>query len=129
MMAGINILKIKLMDQIIIKKAGIEDASALQQIGKETFFETFAASNTDEDMQKYLEENFNLDKISAEINNPFSEFYIAYSEIGYLKLNSGDAQTEVSDDSSIEIERVYVKSAYHGKKVGQVLYDKALEIV
>jgi hypothetical protein len=88
-------IKIKLMDQIIIKKAGIEDASALQQIGKETFFETFAASNTDEDMQKYLEENFNLDKISAEINNPFSEFYIAYSEIGYLKLNSGDAQTEL----------------------------------
>ena len=45
-----------------------------------------------------------------------------------MKVNSGKSQTELQDENSIEIERIYVKSEYHGKKVGQILYDKALEI-
>ena len=28
----------------------------------------------------------------------------------------------------MEIERIYVKSSHHGKKVGQLLYSKALDI-
>lgn len=66
-----------------------------------------------------------------ELNNPDSQFFIAYEAgepIGYLKVNSGKAQTELQDEASLEIERIYVKSAHHGKKVGQLLYDKALEI-
>jgi len=34
----------------------------------------------------------------------------------------------LQDDTSLEIKRIYVKSSHHGKKVGQILYDKALEI-
>jgi len=28
----------------------------------------------------------------------------------------------------MEIERIYVLAAYHGKKVGQILYDKAMQV-
>ena len=48
--------------------------------------------------------------------------------IGYLKLNFGDSQTELKDDKSAEIERIYVLQEYQGKKVGQLLYEKALQI-
>jgi ribosomal protein S18 acetylase RimI-like enzyme len=48
--------------------------------------------------------------------------------IGYFKVNFGDAQTELQDKNSLEIERIYVSKDFHGKKVGQILYDKALEI-
>ena len=82
------------------------------------------------DMKKYLAENFSDEKMTTELNNPESQFYIAWDEqspVGYLKVNSGQAQTELKDSNSLEIERIYVKKAYHGKKVGQILYEKSLE--
>jgi ribosomal protein S18 acetylase RimI-like enzyme len=119
------------MTEIQIQKASQEDVKTLVAIGKETFFEAFAESNTEADMKQYLEENFNEDKMRAELDDPGSGFYIAWegeNPIGYLKVNHGHAQTELQGENSLEIERIYVKSAYHGKKAGQLLYEKALEI-
>lgn len=98
---------------------------------KKTFFETFAEKNTKENMQKYLEEGFTFEKLTSELLSPNSKFYFASFEnkvIGYLKLNFGQSQTELKDDKALEIERIYVLNEYHGKKVGQILYDKAIEI-
>jgi len=119
------------MNQITIKKATIRDLTIVQQLARETFFETFAEANTETDMKKYLAENFNDVKMASELNNPASEFFIAWDNenpVGYLKLNFGQSQTEPQAANSLEIERIYVKNAYHGKKVGQVLYEKAVEI-
>ncbi len=118
------------MSSIIINKASAEDVEIVQSLGVQTFSETFAENNTEEAMKKYLEESFNTEKIKPELNNPDSHFYIAWVEdnpVGYLKVNTGNAQTELQDDASLEIERIYVKKSHHGKKVGQLLYDQALE--
>ncbi|SIS58848.1 GNAT family N-acetyltransferase [Chryseobacterium gambrini] len=119
------------MEAIIIKKASLSDLESIQKIGKETFYETFAPHNSEEQIQKYLTESFAEEKLIKELNNSYSEFYIAYdgeNAVGYLKINFGNAQTELQDESSVEIERIYVKSSYHGKKVGLLLYSKALDI-
>lgn len=118
------------MERITVSKALTSDVKTLQTIGKQTFFETFAADNAEEDMNEYLEKNFTVEKITKELNNPESTFFIAWQDtdaIGYLKLNTGAAQTELQDDTALEIERIYIKSDYQGKKIGQILYDKALE--
>jgi ribosomal protein S18 acetylase RimI-like enzyme len=118
------------MSSVIIIKSGEKDLETLQNIGIQTFTETFAEDNTEEAMKKYLEESFNTEKIKSELNNPDSFFYIAWEEdnpVGYLKVNTGKAQTELQDESSLEIERIYVKKSHHGKKVGQLLYNQALE--
>lgn len=119
------------MSSIIINTSSEKDLETLQNIGIQTFTETFAEDNTEEAMKKYLEESFNTEKIKSELNNADSFFYIAWEEdnpVGYLKVNSGKAQTELQDESSLEIERIYVKKSHHGKKVGQLLYNQALEI-
>ncbi|MCK8495340.1 GNAT family N-acetyltransferase [Spirosoma sp. RP8] len=119
------------MEPITIRKAEGSDLATVQQIGRETFFETFAAANTEADMQKYLRENFSDANVSAELSNPDSEFFIALegeAPVGYLKINTGQAQTEPQGETALEIERIYVKNAYHGKKVGQLLYEQALTI-
>lgn len=119
------------MEHISVSKAGAADWQTIQELGRATFFETFAAGNTAADMAKYLEETFNDAKVQAELQEPDSLFYIAWDDkvqVGYLKVNTGTAQTELQDDNSLEIERIYVKSSYHGKKVGQILYEKALEV-
>lgn len=116
---------------ILIKKASIQDLSTLQSLGRETFYETFAQHNSQEEMQNYLDKSFALDKLTDELNHHDSQFFIVWEEntpVGYLKVNTGTAQTELQDETSLEIERIYVKSSHHGKKVGQVLYEKALEI-
>lgn len=116
---------------IIVKKISIKDLAQLQKIGISTFSETFAEHNTKEDLEKYLKESFAADKLIAELENPDAAFYFAELDdtiIGYLKINFGDAQTELKDNKSVEIERIYVLQAYHGKKIGQLLFNKAIEI-
>lgn len=117
------------MQEIIIKRVTLTDVEQLQAISKKTFLETFASSNSEENMTKYLEEGFSLSKLSDELNNTNSEFYFALENdevIGYLKINFGNSQTELKDDKALEIERIYVLQEYHGKRVGQLLYDKAI---
>ncbi|MBP6796360.1 MAG: GNAT family N-acetyltransferase [Saprospiraceae bacterium] len=119
------------MENIVIKKVLPDEVIALQKIGRQTFKETFAAGNTEENLTKYLEEGFSSEKLLGELTDQNSEFHFALYEdvvIGYLKLNFGDSQTELKDDKSAEIERIYVLQEYQGKKVGQLLYEKALQI-
>jgi diamine N-acetyltransferase len=114
-----------------IEKVSLKDLSQLQEIGKSTFFETYAAGNSEENMSKYLEEGFSLEKLAAELNDPNTQFYFAKTNgkvIGYLKLNFGNSQTKIQNEKALEIERIYVVNAYQGKNAGQTLYNKALEI-
>ena len=119
------------MQQFTITQASPLQLEILQRIGRDTFFETFAAVNTAEDMQLYLDATFSFEKIHAELTNPHSLFYLAWNgdePVGYLKLNFPQAQSDLKDESSLEIERIYVKAACHGKNVGQLLYEKAQEV-
>jgi diamine N-acetyltransferase len=119
------------MENIEIRKITLTDTDQLQKIGRQTFYETFSASNTEENMKSYLENEFSVDKITTELSDENAEFFFATFEnnvIGYLKLNFGASQTELKDDKAIEIERIYVLKEFHGKKVGQILYNKAIEV-
>jgi ribosomal protein S18 acetylase RimI-like enzyme len=119
------------MNNIKIKKVQFLDLNKLQEIGRKTFIETFSEDNTEADMKKYLDESFSDDKLILELNNQHSEFYFAELDtkvIGYLKINFAQAQTENIHQRSLEIERIYVSKEFHGKKIGQILFDKALQI-
>ena len=119
------------MENIEIKKVGLVDIEQLQYIGRQTFIETFSDVNTEDNMNKYLDESFNISRLIGEIQNLNSEFYFAVIDakvVGYLKINCGDAQTELKNDKTLELERIYVLKEFHGKKVGQILFNKALQV-
>jgi ribosomal protein S18 acetylase RimI-like enzyme len=119
------------MDSIEITKVTLNDIDQLQKIGRQTFQETFSESNSEENMKNYLEEGFSNEKLTTELNDKNSEFYFATLEneiIGYLKINFGPSQTELKDSKALEIERIYVSKEFHGKSVGQLLYNKAIQI-
>lgn len=118
------------MEQMSIRTIGIDDVVALQKIARETFSEMFADYNSAENLKKYLDEKFTITKLSEELNHPHSTFYFAQigeEVVGYLKTNTREAQTELKDLNAFEIQRIYVLQAYHGKRVGQLLIEKALE--
>ena len=114
-----------------IRKLDITDLENLQKISITTFRETFEEVNSEEDMQKYLDENLSLERLKSELENLDSEFYFIENKnknLGYLKLNFGNAQTEKVEENYFEIERIYVLKAFLGQKIGQILFDKAIEI-
>ena len=140
------------MESIRIRKVNTSGLDELVKISRQTFYDTFLPVNSEENMKKYLEESLSDEKLQSELNNDNSAFYFAvlimdenFSKekrrendihsaepvekiIGYLKLNFGNEQTELKDEKAIEIERIYVLKEFHGKKVGQLLYSKAIEI-
>ena len=119
------------MNKVEIKKIGLAEIGQLQVLGKQTFLETFADGNTEENMRIYLEEGFTADKLTLELTEPNSHFYFALLDnktIGYLKINFGQAQTELKDKKAIEIERIYVLKEFQGQRVGQILFDLAFDL-
>ena len=112
-----------------IRQLTLADLDQLQSISRTTFHETFAADNSEADMAHYLEHNLSASRLAQELVNPESRFYFAEDDdgnvLGYLKTNTGAAQSEPQDPQALEIERIYVLSAHHGQGVGTALYRQA----
>jgi hypothetical protein len=64
-----------------IRKLDITDLENLQKISITTFRETFEEVNSEEDMQKYLDENLSLERLKNELENLDSEFYFIENKI------------------------------------------------
>lgn len=115
---------------VIIQKCTVEDLQELQKISIETFTDTFQEHNSPEHLQAYLEKAYHLEQLEAELANPLSHFFFIYSgqEIaGYLKINTGSAQTEEMDEDTLEIERIYVRRKFHKHGLGKQLMQKAID--
>ena len=52
------------MENIHIKRVTIDDICQLQKIGRQTFSETFSSQNSEENMRKYLDEGFSIEKLT-----------------------------------------------------------------
>jgi ribosomal protein S18 acetylase RimI-like enzyme len=117
--------------RIEIVKVDLADIDQLIEISVDTFQETFGGNNTADNMDKYINESRSPKKVEQELRTSGAEFYFAKTEsneiIGYLKLNTGHAQTEPQPYNYMEIERIYVRSSYHGKKVGHQLMEFTLQ--
>ena len=114
----------------MIRKVEIADVEVLAKIAKQTFREIFAHDNTEEQLQEYFEEAYNLRVLSTELENPDSETYFIMHEeeiAGFLKVNWGNAQTERELENAFEIQRLYVLQTYQGFGLGKQLFEFALE--
>lgn len=119
------------MEAILIVKAIIDDVESLQLLGTQTFLETFAPYNTQENLASYLNKAFSKEEVTKELHDNNSEWYLALAEnekAGYLKLNFGNAQTEMLDEKAMEIERIYVLQQFQGKQIGKLLLQKAIDV-
>lgn len=121
-------------ESITIKKATVEHIQLIRQIGQLTFYETFHALNSEENMQAYLSTAFTDEKLQGELQHIASQFYLAWQQeevVGYLKLNVDDAQTEPMGDEALEIERIYVAASHQkygiGKRFMQLAEQQARE--
>ena len=108
-----------------------EDIKKLQTIAKQTFTETFGSQNTAEDLAKFLNEEYDFNKLKSEVADPESFYYFCYFNdelAGYLKLNIGSAQTESDYPEALEIQRIYVLQKYQGQKIGLSMMQHTIAV-
>lgn len=113
-----------------IRRATIEDAGLLSDIGARTFFDTFAKDNTAEDMAMYLASSFSPSLQAEELTNPLITFLVAEIEgltVGYAKLISGNSPEVVTGTKAIELSRIYVTQEWIGKGVGEAILRACVE--
>jgi diamine N-acetyltransferase len=118
-------------DMITIRNATASDFLAVAEIGRFTFYETWRNVNTEEDMQLYMGEAFNPEKIKKDLESSSNIFFLCYYKdelIGYTKLRTDRTHDEFKNEPAIEMERIYVKHQYHGLKAGKAMMDKSIEL-
>ncbi len=116
---------------IQVTEVSLRDLPALQEISKRTFYDAFAALNTAENMSSHLSQYFTEEKLTNEILNPCSKFFFAIKSglpVGYLKINSGPAQTVLPNEGGFEIERIYVDQSFKGGGIGKLFIGKSVEL-
>ena len=108
-----------------IRRALNADAELLSVISKETFADTFSGTCTEEDMQFFLEENFNLKKVKRELADE-NDFYFFIEEngvtAGYVRMMEDYSLfNEIKKWKALELKRIYVLKEFHGKGIAQQL--------
>ena len=114
-----------------LRYATREDAALVADISRQTFHDTFAADNTEEDMAKFLSEQFTKGRLMLEVGAPENIFLLAYHEnevAGYAKLREGKKLATLQGTAALEIARLYVVKEYLGKGVGRLLMQASLNI-
>ena len=114
-----------------IKKCTLQDLESLRKISIETFYQTFADSNTEENMSAYLENAYSSEKLYKELCNPNSSFFFIYVDeclAGYLKINKFPSQTDINDIASLELERIYILNEFQGAGLGKDLLEHTISI-
>lgn len=114
-----------------IRKATIEDAPLIADISHQTFYETFAAYNRKENMDKFLNQQFTRGKLMMEVGVRENIFLLAYDATavaGYVKLRDERVPSAMGKVSAMEIARIYAMSNQIGKGVGSFLMQSCIDI-
>lgn len=115
---------------IRIRKATLQDATVLCELGARTFSDTFAAANTEENMKMHLAKYFNIQRTTEELQDVRNIFLLACEgsqPAGYAKIRATNDQPEgVNANAPLEIERIYVDRKYQGRGVGKILMEACL---
>ncbi len=109
----------------------MQDIEELSDLARKTYYDTFKVRNSPEEMDKYLEDAFDVSTLLEEMNNPDSLFYfikVDAQTAGYLKLNTGRAQTKLQDPDLMEIQRIYIDPEFQDSGLGPLMITQAIRI-
>ena len=116
---------------MIIREATIEDARLIADISHQSFYETFAAHNSKEDMDKFLKQQFTKGKLIMEVGNKENIFFLAYDDgeiAGYVKIRDERVPLSMGNVNALEIARIYAMKNHIGKGVGSLLMQSCIGI-
>ncbi len=107
------------------------EAEFIAELSRQTFYETFASQNTRENMNRFMQEQFSMEKLVSEVSAPGNTFLLAFEKelpVGYAMLREGKNPPELDPEPALEIARIYAVRSSVGKGVGRSLMQKCIEI-
>lgn len=110
-----------------IRRAVPADAAVLADLGRQTFFDAFAATNNPADMTLHLDRAYGVVQQGAELANPAITTLITEHDgtaIAYAQIRDHHAPNCVRDPAAVELWRFYVHRDWHGRGVAQALMDR-----
>ena len=116
---------------MVIREATVADAKLIADISHQTFYETFAAYNRKEDMDKFLNQQFTKGKLIMEVGAKENTFLLAYdnNEIaGYVKLRDERLPLSLGAVNAMEVARLYAMPGKIGKGIGSLLMESSIDI-
>lgn len=114
-----------------IRRVTAADAVALTAIARQTFYDTFTGTCTDEDMQSFLDQYYNPVQLGAELSNPETYCFFAETDgkpVAYLHFMEDYQHFPLMKKwKALELKRIYVLKEFHGKGIAQKLMDYIMQ--
>jgi ribosomal protein S18 acetylase RimI-like enzyme len=126
------------LESIQHRQAGIGDAASLCEFARRIFVETFAPSNTPENMDHYVQRAFTTQQIQSELEDTSNIFILLEHEqklVAYYKLQTVFDRTDASipesilNNKSILLERFYLDAEWQGSGLAQHMMHHCIELV
>jgi ribosomal protein S18 acetylase RimI-like enzyme len=114
-----------------IIQATDEHAPIVTSLGTKIFVATFGPHNTDEEMEKYLNDAYTHELQLKEINDPTMLTFVVYDNdtpVGFCQLRLNQHSYDfIGDPDAIEIQRIYVDMDCKRKGFGSKLMEHAVQ--
>ena len=114
-----------------LRPCTIADLEVLVNLGRRTFIKAFEKDNKPEDFKEYLDSAFGEERLLKELQDINSAYYFINMDsslVGYIKLNENEAQSDIKDINSIELERIYVLSEFQGQGIGEWILAQVISM-
>jgi len=116
---------------ITIRFASAADAENIALLSRKTFYDTFVEFNTKDDMDKFMNQSFNVQLLINEVSAAENIFLCAFMDeelVGYAKITNSKNPPELGNANAIEICRLYAAHKTIGLGVGKALMEKCIAL-
>ena len=121
------------MKDVTLRRAGMEDAQALSELGlttfRETFLDGFAIPYPAEDLAVFLEANYTAAAFARKLADPHTAGWIAEAggeRLGYALAGPCALPHPEVEAGDAELQRLYVLNQAQGSGLGRTLLETAL---
>ena len=116
----------KMLRMISVMKATESDYNLIVSIGKISVAESHRGSCSAEDMNEFLERNYNSDAIKEELSDINNIYYIInYNDkpVGFSKIILNAKHPNIIAENVTKLDRIYLLKEYYGLKLGLELLN------
>jgi ribosomal protein S18 acetylase RimI-like enzyme len=116
------------MPLIQLHDVGKDQSELIASLSRQTFLETFGPVNTQENMKLFLDEQFTMSQLMAEVGLPGTRHVLAYCDgipAGYMFIKYR-AHSSLDTESALEISRIYCLQEFQGLGIGKTLMLEAI---
>ena len=120
-----------MLRMISVIKATERDYNSIVSIGKISVAESHRGSCSAEDMNEFLERNYNSDAIKEELNDINNIYYIInYNDkpVGFSKIILNAKHPNIVTENVTKLDRIYLLKEFYGLKLGLELLNFNIEL-